>query len=80
MDQLSSLLHLGGYGVYVWPAYGVAGVVLIGLLWRSLASLRANERLAAHLQKLPMGEGAGAATGPREHAGGSGAARHEPAR
>jgi heme exporter protein D len=78
MDQLSSLLHLGGYGVYVWPAYGVAGVVLIGLLWRSLASLRANERLAAHLQKLPMG--VGAAAGPREHAGGSGAARHEPVR
>lgn len=76
MDQLSSLLHLGGYGVYVWPAYGVAGVVLIGLLWRSLASLRANERLAAHLQKLPL-----RAAGSREEAGGgSGAARHEPAR
>ena len=44
MDQLSSLLHLGGYGAYVWPAYGVAAVVLIGLLARTLASLRANER------------------------------------
>lgn len=46
-------LHLGGYGAYVWPAYGVAAAVLIGLLWRTLASLRANERLVAQLQNLP---------------------------
>lgn len=50
MDQLAALIHLGGYGAYVWPAYGVAAVVLLGLLWHTLASLRANERLAARLQ------------------------------
>jgi heme exporter protein D len=53
MEQISSFLHLGGYGAYVWPAYGVAAVILIGLLWHSLASLRAGERLQAQLQKIP---------------------------
>lgn len=50
MEQISALLHLGGYGAYVWPAYGVAATVLIGGLWHSLARLRANERLVASLQ------------------------------
>ena len=53
MEQLSSLVHLGGYGAYVWPAYGFAASVLLGLLIRTLASLRANERLLARLQHLP---------------------------
>lgn len=50
MEQFEALLHLGGYGAYVWPAYGVAAFVLIGVLWQTLASLRANERLAKRLQ------------------------------
>lgn len=50
MDRLAALLQLGGYGAYVWPAYGVAAILLIGGLWRTLASLRANERLVARLQ------------------------------
>lgn len=53
MDQLTALLHLGGYGAYVWPAYGVAAIVLIGVLWHTLASLRANERLVSRLQTPP---------------------------
>lgn len=50
MDQLMSFLRLGGYGGYVWPAYGVALAVMGGLLWRTLGTLRANERLVAGLQ------------------------------
>ena len=53
MEEFSSLVHLGGYGAYVWPAYGFAAVVLLGLLMRTLASLRANERLLGRLQHLP---------------------------
>lgn len=53
MEQFETLLHLGGYGAYVWPAYGVAAFVLIGVLWQTLASLRANERLAKRLQSPP---------------------------
>ncbi len=72
MEQISSILHLGGYGAYVWPAYGVAAAVLIGLLWRSLAALRANERLVSRLQNQPV---AGDRITPS-----AGSPRHEAAR
>ena len=71
---MDHLLHLGGYGAYVWPAYGVAAAVLIGLLWRTLASLRVNERMVAQLQNLPV-------TGEVvAQAGAQAGARHEAAR
>lgn len=70
---MDHLLHLGGYGAYVWPAYGIAAVVLIGLLWRTLASLRANEQLVSQLQNLP-------ATGDASAANVRADARHEAAR
>lgn len=34
---------MGGYAAYVWPAFGVALAVLVGLLVASLRSLRANQ-------------------------------------
>lgn len=43
-------LDLGGYGLYVWPAYGIAALVLLGLLLGALASLRSHERALARLQ------------------------------
>ena len=39
----NTFFAMGGYAVYVWPAYGVAAVVLIGLWIASLRSLRARE-------------------------------------
>lgn len=47
-------LDLGGYGMYVWPAYGLAALVLFGLLAVSLRAVIAHERALAHLQ-LPRG-------------------------
>jgi heme exporter protein D len=41
---MSSLLAMGKYAVYIWPAYGIAAAVLIGLAWSSLRALRARER------------------------------------
>ena len=29
MDALRNFLHMGGYGFYVWSAYGMAFVVLV---------------------------------------------------
>ena len=43
MNALASYLEMGGYGAYVWPAYGAAAVVLIGLVVASLRTLRARE-------------------------------------
>jgi heme exporter protein D len=40
---MSDYLAMGGYAAFVWPAYGLAAVVLIGLLIVSVRSLRARE-------------------------------------
>ncbi len=32
MTDLGSFLAMGGYGAYVWPAYG-AGVVILAAIW-----------------------------------------------
>ena len=31
MDGIESFFHMGGYAAYVWPAYALAGVVMLGL-------------------------------------------------
>lgn len=41
---------MGGYGAFVWPAYGVAAVVMLGLLATSLRASRANRRELAELE------------------------------
>ncbi|HET7086862.1 MAG TPA: heme exporter protein CcmD [Rhizomicrobium sp.] len=39
---------LGPYGVYIWPAYGITALALIGItLWCALAWRRAKAKLAA---------------------------------
>jgi heme exporter protein CcmD len=40
--------ELGLYSVYIWPAYGISAVLLIGVtLWTLAAWQRAKVRLAA---------------------------------
>jgi heme exporter protein D len=34
---------MGGYAAYVWPAFGFAAAVLIGLLWQSWRAARRRE-------------------------------------
>jgi heme exporter protein D len=66
---LSDFFLMGGYAAYVWPAYGVAALVLIVLLvqsWRSVrrrdAELEQMRRVArpvrASRPKLQPGEAA----------------------
>ena len=41
-------LEMGSYGIYIWPAYGVSALALIGITcWTLLAWRRARARLAA---------------------------------
>jgi heme exporter protein D len=56
MNALREFLHMGGYGLYVWSAYGLAAVVLAWnafapwareqSLLRALAARRRAERAA----------------------------------
>ena len=32
---MSDFFAMGGYGAYVWPAFGFAAAVLLGLLWQT---------------------------------------------
>jgi len=46
---LSEFLAMGGYAAYVWPAFGFALVVLLGLL---VQSWHAARQRAAELEQL----------------------------
>jgi len=43
MQTLADFFAMGGHGGFIWPAYGIAAVVLIGVLavsWQQLRSAR----------------------------------------
>jgi heme exporter protein D len=45
---VSSFFAMGGYGAFIWPAYGVSLVGLLAIVWQSWAAWRAaNKRLKA---------------------------------
>ena len=50
MDDIRAFFEMGGYGIFVWPAFGITAIVLIGLLLASLRSLRDNEETLETLQ------------------------------
>lgn len=44
IQVVTELLHMGGHGVYVWSAYALSFVALVGLGIWPLVSLRATIR------------------------------------
>jgi heme exporter protein D len=50
-EGFDAWLAMGGYAAYVWPAYGLALVALVGLLLWSILGTRALERRAAKLRR-----------------------------
>ena len=53
MGSLTQFLSMGGYAGFVWPAYGIAAAVMIGVLVQSLRGLRARETELAALGETP---------------------------
>jgi heme exporter protein D len=49
---MQEFFHMGGYAVYVWSAYGVVAVVLIGLIVWTLAELRGSSAELKDLEAL----------------------------
>lgn len=41
---MAQFFSMGGYAAFVWPAYGVAAIVMLGILVETVRSLRARER------------------------------------
>ncbi len=73
MEQLRSFLAMGGYGAFVWPAFGVTALVMGWLLAASLRRLRCLERALAKHGLAPPG-GGGARRGGAQSGGGMEAA------
>ena len=46
-DSFSDFLAMGGYGPYVWSAYGIS---FAALLWMMISSLNTKRRLAAEIK------------------------------
>ncbi len=57
MEQVRSFLAMGGYGAFVWPAFGVTALVMGWLLATSLRRLRGLERALAEHGLIPPGGG-----------------------
>ena len=47
---MTEILNMGGYGGFIWSAWGIALVVLTALIVASLKSMRARERELAQME------------------------------
>jgi heme exporter protein D len=72
---LSDFFAMGGYGAYVWPAFGFAGAALLGLWWQSWRMARRREAELDHLRRVVR---PGAASRPRLRPAAPEAARRTP--
>ena len=52
MSPLASFFHMGGYWPYIWPAYGVVAMLLIGLLVWTLIALKQSRTELEALEAL----------------------------
>ena len=53
MEQLLNFLDLDGYGQFIWAAYGLTALVLIGLATQSLRFQARTDAELAALQASP---------------------------
>ena len=49
MEAISEFLAMGGQGIYIWPAYGIAAVVMIAFALTTIRRLRVREAELARL-------------------------------
>ena len=50
MQDSGGFLEMGGFGVYVWPAYALTTLVMAGFAVASWRELRAQERSLRQLE------------------------------
>jgi heme exporter protein D len=50
MEQIETFFAMGGYGLYVWPAYGLTAAIMIAFLISTLRSLRSRKRVLQTLE------------------------------
>jgi heme exporter protein CcmD len=52
MEHIATLLDMGGYDWFVWPAFALTAAVMIGLFVSTWRGLRARERALEDRRKL----------------------------
>jgi heme exporter protein D len=55
MDRIATFLAMGGYAAYVWPAFAITAIVMIGLLIETLRTLHRRESELAELESARPG-------------------------
>ena len=50
METISAYLDMGGHGGFIWPAYAIVTVVMVGLMIVSRRSLKAAEETLKMLE------------------------------
>lgn len=51
MSDLNTFLAMGGYAVYVWPAYGITAIVLLAIWVHGLRRSRAVSQAFRKLEQ-----------------------------
>lgn len=49
-EVLAQKMEMGGYAAYIWPAFALAAVVMVGMAWLSLRGLRRAQKTLTELQ------------------------------
>lgn len=49
---MQQLLAMGGYGAYVWAAFGITAVIMAGLFWQSGRAARKEAVVFERLREL----------------------------
>jgi len=66
--MMAEFFNMGGYAAYVWPVYGLAALVVVGVIWQSLADYHAQLKLVSELEALAGGRIRRAAKQPSQDA------------
>jgi len=48
---VSHFFAMGGYGAFIWPAYGVSFLGLLAMVWQSWAAWRAAKKRLKALEE-----------------------------
>ena len=52
---MNDFFHMGGHGVYIWLAYLIATVIVVGILVQTITTMRKRERQLAELRRERRG-------------------------
>lgn len=54
---MNEFFEMGGHGIYIWPCYGLAFVLLVGLLLTSMKQLSQSKHDLSMMEALSHNKG-----------------------